>query len=269
MSALFDHEGMATAKMVFSGERFVSLPRVAEMMQAALQCEEPPRFEDVTLTSILVETCSEALLMGLDLMGDETVMTIGLRLPEGDTRTPGAVLAGVCHYLARNLPIAFVTWGLKGPRIPRTQFVEELADCFAPTSSAMVAQITPRRVSPVAHRAAPEQPPRVDIVTHYTSDIPSLREGDVRHDAHIDTYEEYLREHLRETVDCTEKLSTTNRLSAWAFSLSAATIALPVALPSLAYNAFRGEDPHSSAQTLAVAGTFAAITQSGALNGLL
>lgn len=233
MTALFTQtESTASAQLIFAGERFVSLPKVSEMVGRALSCDQPIEMEDVTLTSVLLQRDATSLVLTLAFEGNETVLNMDFRLSDGSTAAAQAELIKLCHRMASQLPITHVTWGPQATRIPRHQFVEALQDKFPNHAPADVDEIAPRRVTSYASRTHWDQ--QSDTVGRLYGQGPCVREGDKRFDAHIEAYQAYRDEKaaqgLRQAMLADEGSGpalSTALFSNLAVSLGTAASALP------------------------------------------
>lgn len=92
-------------------------------------------------------------------------------------------------------------------------------------------------------------------------------------DARISRLEGSVRANLlgRDDSDGAERkdIPVEARLSAWAVTLSAATVSLPVAAPILVYNVVKGEDMRAASLVMGLAGFFTALTGSGSMTGMM
>lgn len=260
-------EFSAAAKLVFDGERFVSLPKIADMLGGVLWGSAPLTMEDVSLTSMLLQGTDVAVLLDLSFEGSETVLSLWTKQDNPNAATVAAQMARMCHALARSLPVSVVIWGKNGTRIPRDAYVAALADFVPKPETATVSRISPRGVNGVCRSATPPEQPRPGTDT----DGASLRSEHTRYDAPGRARPKAPHatprpaEAPESKFDMKPALPPEARLAAWAVSLSAASLSLPVAAPVMVYNILHGEDLRAAALSLGLAGFFFALAANGAV----
>lgn len=292
-----------TAKLVFQGERFVSLPKVAAILEAHLTegGHEDVRQIEASLTGLCVETQEKQILLDMAFEDGETVLSVRIEAPGTATATNLASLAAAVYPIACQLPVAFVIWAGTDLRIPRQTFVDGLAKQFGKIEtksddatstarpSAEVCQIAPRRVAaqagarttrPLAGAASNPVAsclPAVDRAARLISANANVELGCNRYDAHVEAYEHNLRSSMLRLADRDEIEALRDeygivpleaRLSTWAVSLTIATVSLPVAAPVMIYNVARGEDMRVASLAMGLAGFFLALNSSGAMAGV-
>lgn len=292
-----------TAKLVFQGERFVSLPKVASILEAHLTeaGHDSVRQSEASLTGLCVEVREKRFLLEMAFEDGETVLSVGIEAPGAAPATKLADLAAALYPIARQIPAAFVIWAGTDLRIPRQAFVDGLAAQFGKSEtqldisentkrpSADVTQIAPRRVAaqagarttrPLAGAASNPVAnclPAVDPAARLISANANVELGCNRYDAHVQAYEHNLRSSMLRLADQDEIEALRDeygivpleaRLSTWAVSLTIATVSLPVAAPVMIYNVARGEDMRVASLAMGLAGFFLALNSSGAMAGV-
>lgn len=282
-----------TAKLVFAGEHFVSLPKVADLLNTHLMSlgQTAPTRSEASLTGLRITSGQKVFTMDLAFEEGETILTIGLQ--DADAPSDMAALAAAVYPIAKTLPAEFVVWADTGVRIPRETFVQGLSVQFDSAVASeeesgkdKVVRIAPRRIKvsreartsrPLAKPATPDRASSL-AATPQTVQLASANDNSVmgqhRFDAHVLSFEQNLRSTmLRESKP--EELGRLDaegnvipleaRLSTWAVSLTVATISLPVAAPVMIYNIARGEDMRVASLAMGLAGFFLALDTSGAM----
>lgn len=263
--------------MFFSGNQLISLPNIA-----ALLTEKQPGWQvwDTGLTTLTLSKDALHLDMATSFHAEETVVTLTMLAQEDDTDLQTA-LAPVLYHLARAVAVQTVVWGDTGVAIPRETFVNGLAASFGEAPlGATVTPIAPRRVQATA-ATSPRPATRIDRMLPALHRLPrstgANENGAIglpRFDDHVKTYEAHIRTTFNRPADADEISALREadgivpieaRLSTWAVSLTAATVALPVAAPVLAYNLVKGEDMRAASLALGLAGFFVAMDSSGTM----
>ncbi len=282
---------VCTAQVVFHGERFVSLPKVADLATQHLRRNGASHatVTEASLTGLVIETEVLAVTLDLAFVSGETVLTVGLALPDGtDDAAALADLAALLYPLAQSLPATDVVWAGSDLRIPRDTFLQRLADMFGPRDpdpAPAVSQIAPRRVARKARAKAPARPvapacaallralPPVAPDARVATANDNAPLGSRHYNAHVKAYERHMRAAFLRPADEAELealreaegiIPTEARLSTWAVSLSIAVISLPVAAPVMIYNLARGEDFRVASLAMGLAGMFVALDSTGA-----
>lgn len=272
----------ATAKLVFTGERLVSLPKIADVIGEALRqfTAAPVSVNDVSLTGLAVTSAGITAGVDMAIQNAETVISVTVTQDDAPNM---AILARLFFALASALPASHVVWADSALRIPRATFLAGLADTFGtatPAEAGKIAQISPRRIArnaarPTRHRRRPEAAASCEMTPLApTTRARTVRATDTTYDAHVQAYETFLRSNfLREAEEAeledvktpVSELPIEARLSTWAVSLSVATVALPVAAPVMIYNVARGEDLRVASLAMGLAGLFVALDSAGAM----
>ena len=280
------------ARLIFSGEHFVSLPKVATIIEAQLAQlgHGTARQTEAALTAMRLATRDTDFLLDIAFENGETVLCLTVARHDCAATDPLAPLAAALYALASQLPARWVVWAGTDLRIPCDSFVAGLAAQFDPDADPDATPrprpaIEPRRVvssgvrapRPLADPTASllaNSLPAVDPAARFTSANRNDRPGTPHHDAHVLCYEHHLRAALLRAADATEIealrkaqgiLPVEARLSTWAVSLAVATVSLPVAAPVMIYNLARGEDMRVASLAMGLAGLFLALDSSGAM----
>ncbi|MBS0124161.1 hypothetical protein [Thetidibacter halocola] len=262
------------ARLIFTGERFVSLPRLATLLNDVVSPHRPMRFEEVTLTHLRLR--GDRLSLRLDLAFEDGGPEVSVTILHG-ADDPEGTLASLTYALVSRIAVAHIVWPGSALRIPRDQFLESLSDILGAPRKASDG-VAPRRIArPIdrhpAQRSRPAARPAADPhdrIDRYANAMGGVRATDRRYDAHVMAFEAAMRNSLRaepamQTAPDAHALPVEARLATWAMSLSAATIALPVAIPIMAWNLVKGEDMRAAALSVGIAGFVFSLDHSGAM----
>lgn len=260
----------ATAKLIFGGEQFVSLPKVATILQEhfGLLGYQSVSVSEASLTSLKVIADEVCVLLDVAFESRETHLAISADHMACANKSMVA-LAGALYPLAKHLPVAAVIWAGTDLRIPRETFVQGLAGQFgrvadpAAASDAMetgqqmpvaetaatgtIPQIAPRRV--VASRARSIRPLAspanlglpADIILSAAGRAPTRMAANTSSeprttsfDAHVRAYEAHTRSNILQSLsEGDADIADTNNDISLEARLSTWAVSLTVATVSL------------------------------------